>query len=206
MSEPTSRSPRLLDITLLLFLLLGIGAGAAKGVDESEAPRFGYGLAGGYGYGVVPRDNQRGKDVGEVRYVAIEPHIRLGLARYGDRGDWYRGHLEGLLGGTLLIESEPRSGHAGAGIVGLRYSIRLRNDLDLYGEGGIGVGSLHFELRDQDDGFNFFIHTALGLRYPLNDRLSLTASTLWQHVSNANSRLPNNGIDTVGWRLGIELH
>ena len=74
-----------------------------------------------------------------------------------------------------------------------------------YVEGGLGMGSLGFDLQSQDNGFSFFIHTAVGIRQPLGERLGLIASVLWQHVSNANIHPPNVGIDTVGFRLGLEF-
>ncbi|HIG01827.1 MAG TPA: acyloxyacyl hydrolase [Myxococcales bacterium] len=185
-------------IALALFL---------SGAVQAETPGLGigYGLALGYGYGVAPREKQRGRDVQDVQTLAIEPYLRLPLHSFGDGQRWYHGQLEGLLQATILVELEPRSGTAAGGVVGLRYLLRPGARLRPYAEGGLGVGDLDFNLSGQDDGVSFFIHTALGVRYPLDERFALIASFLWQHVSNANSHPPNLGIDTVGFRIGLEL-
>ena len=185
---------------LLAFLLL-----IPRPAEPSDRPGIGYGLAMGYGYGVAPRENQRGEDVQDVRTLAIEPYLHLPLRTFGDGSRWYHGRLDGLLPASILVELEPRSGTAAGGVVGLRYLMGEAGHLRPYVEGGLGAGDLDFDLEGQDNGFSFFIHTALGVRYPLGERFGLTGSVLWQHVSNANSHLPNLGIDTVGFRVGLEF-
>jgi len=191
---------------LLLGLALALAPGFAAASEEgSEERRVGYGLAIGYGYGVAPRENQRGRDVQDVRTLAIEPSLRMPLRSFGDGGAWYHGRLDGLLQATILVELEPRSGTAAGGSLGLRYVFAPEQKTQPYLEGSLGVGDLNFGLSGQDDGVSFFIHTALGVRQRLGDDFSLIASVLWQHVSNANSHPPNLGIDTVGFRVGIEF-
>ncbi len=193
-------------IALLAALLLGLLPGHALSAPEEEAAhRIGYGLAIGYGYGVAPRDGQKGRDVQDVRTLAIEPTVRMPLHTFGSGEAWYHGRLDGLLQATILVELEPRSGSAAAGGVGLRYLLGREGGLRPYVEGGLGVGDLDFDLSSQDNGVSFFIHTALGVRYPMGDDFFLIANVLWQHVSNANIHPPNLGIDTVGFRVGIEL-
>ena len=186
--------------------LLGLMLAAPLAAQE-KTPRqgIGYGLALGYGYGVAPREKQRGRDVQDVQTLAIEPYLRLPLHSFGEGQRWYHGQLDGLLQATILVELEPSSGTAAGGVVGLRYLLRPGARLRPYVEGGLGVGDLDFNLSGQDDGVSFFIHTALGVRYSLDERFALIASFLWQHVSNANSHPPNLGIDTVGFRIGLEL-
>ena len=170
-----------------------------------ELPGIGYGLSLGYGYGVAPREKQRGEDVQDVRTLAIEPYPHLPLRTFGDGSRWYHGRLDGLLQASILVELEPQSGSAAGGVVGLRYLLGEAGRLRPYVEGGLGIGHLGFDLQTQDNGFSFFIHTALGARYPLGDRFGIIGSVLWQHVSNANSHSPNLGIDTVGFRVGLEF-
>jgi hypothetical protein len=188
----------------LFSLLLAPGL-AHPSEAEDPASRIGYGLALGYGYAVAPRENQRGRDVQDVRSVAVEPSLQLPLRTFGDGSRWYHGRLDGLLQVSLLVELEPRSGTAAGGVVALRYLLGEAGHLRPYVEGGLGVGNLDFDLESQDDGFSFFVHTALGVRYPVSERFGLLASVLWQHVSNANIHRPNLGIDTVGFRVGLEF-
>jgi hypothetical protein len=191
---------------LLLGLVLGLTNTAPLATaGESPSRKIGYGLAMGYGYGVAPRAKQRGRDVQDVRTLAIEPYLHVPLRTFGDPTNWYRGQLLGLLQASILVELAPKSGTAGGGVLGLRYLFGEEAPLRTYVEGGLGVGDLGFDLESQDNGVSFFIHTALGVRYAISPRLSLIGSVLWQHVSNANSHPPNLGIDTVGFRLGIEI-
>ncbi len=188
----------------LACLLLAPGLVRASESEETS-PRIGYGLAAGYGYGVAPRSKQRGRDVQDVRTVAIEPYLHMPLRVFGDGDRWYHGRLDGLLQASILVELEPRSGTAAGGVLGLRYLLGREGRLRPYLEGGIGMGNLAFDLQSQDNGFSFFIHTAVGIRQPLSERVGLIASVLWQHISNANIHPPNLGIDTVGFRLGLEF-
>ena len=193
-----------LGLALALALILAPRPAFAS-EESSHEHRLGYGLAIGYGYGVAPRDNQRGSDVQDVRTLAIEPSLRMPLHTFGEGEAWYDGRLDGLLQATVLVELDPGSGTAAAGSLGLRYLFSPNWKTRPYIEGSLGVGDLAFGLTGQDDGVSFFIHTALGVRHPISDDFSLIASVLWQHVSNANSHPPNLGIDTVGFRIGLEL-
>jgi hypothetical protein len=190
----------------LACLLLASGLARASEIESKGTfPRIGYGLVAGYGYGVAPRSKQRGRDVQDVRTVAIEPYLHMPLRVFGDGHRWYHGRLDGLLQASILVELEPRSGTAAGGVLGLRYLLGKEGHLRPYVEGGLGLGNLAFDLQSQDNGFSFFIHTAVGIRQPLNERVGLIASVLWQHISNANIHPPNLGIDTVGFRLGLEF-
>ena len=194
------RSGHLRIAALLCGLLLAPCLASA-----AEPTGLGYGLSLGYGYGVAPREKQRGRDVQDVRTLAIDPYLHLPLRAFGDGSRWYHGRLDGLLQASILVELEPQSGSAAGGVVGLRYLLGEPGHLRPYVEGGLGIGHLGFDLQSQDNGFSFFIHTALGARYPLGDRFGIIGSLLWQHVSNANTHPPNLGIDTVGFRVGLEF-
>jgi len=180
-------------------------AARAETDEGDEAHRFGFGLAVGYGHGVAPRSRQKGRDVGDVQLLAIDPHLRMVLARPGSGERWFHGTLDGLIEGSLLINFEPHTGYAGAVLAALRYRILPGRRLRPYAEAGIGIGSLAFDLQSQDDGFSFFLQAGAGVRWKLNDTLSLTGSVRWHHISNAQLRQPNNGIDDVLFLIGLEI-
>lgn len=190
----------------LLFLVLGglLWAGSA-GASPGEEKRFAFGLSLGYGDGITVRSVQEGTNVGDVEWMAIEPYLRMRLTQLGDGTRWYQGTLNALLMGTIVLNFEPQNGHAGGAVAALRYTIRRGHRLRPYFEAGLGVGRLDFKLQDQADGISFFIHTTIGLRWALDDRFALLAGFNWQHISNAKINIPNPGIDTLGFRIGIEI-
>jgi len=180
-------------------------AAAETTTTRTDARRFGYGIALGYGHGVVLRSRQRGRDVGDVEILTVEPQIRMHLVRAGDGSAWYHGALEATLEGLLMANFEPASGVGGGIDAGLRYRARPGGRVQPFADAALGLGGIDLDLRSQDDGFTFFISASLGARVRLDDRLSLTGALRWQHVSNAQTHQPNNGIDTVGLRVGLEL-
>ncbi|MEE3326069.1 MAG: acyloxyacyl hydrolase [Myxococcota bacterium] len=190
---------------VLVLTLLCTPPALAKSERTGEEKRFGFGLSLGYGEGVSVRQVQKGTDVGDVEWMAIEPWIRMRLANLGDGQHWYDGSLSALLMGTVVRNFEPHSGDAGGAVAALRYTIRPGHALRPYFEAGVGVGRLDFKLQSQADGVCFFIHTTIGLRWALNDRFALMAGFNWQHISNAGINPPNAGLDTLGIRIGIEI-
>jgi hypothetical protein len=177
----------------------------ARSTPAQHPHRFGFGLHLGYGLGIAPRDRQRGRDVADVRFVAVSPHVRVLLAQPGADERWYHGDLDGIVEATFLIETEPASGWAGGVNFNLRYRFLRHHRLQPYVEGGVGVGSLSFGLADQDDGVSFFLQGGAGARWRIDDRFSLIGSVRWHHISNAQLRQPNNGIDSVLFVVGLEL-
>lgn len=207
---------------LLLVLLLAPGLAAADepapndttgagGVLAEESPpadgdalEIGYGFAIGYGHGIVLRSRQRGRDVADVQVLTFEPQVRLLVARLGDGRSWYHGDLDGTLEGLLMFNFSPHGGHAGGVNAGLRYRMRRERRVQPFVEGALGIGGVGFDLASQDDGFTFFIQAGAGARYRLGERFAVSGSLRWNHVSNAQTHLPNTGIDTIGFRIGIE--
>jgi opacity protein-like surface antigen len=185
-------------------------AHASSGTDtedrENDAQhRVGLGLAVGYGHGLASRERQRGRDVADVRFLAINSHVRMVLGRPGNGDKWYHGSLDGILEGSVLVNFEPHTGHAGGVLAALRYRMLPGRRIRPYIEGGIGLGRLAFGLASQDDGFSFFLNAGAGARWQLNEALSLTGSVRWHHISNAQTHLPNNSIDDVLFLIGVEL-
>ena len=68
------------------------------------------------------------------------------------------------------------------------------------------MGSLDFDLRDQDDGFSFVLQGGAGLRWFVSERTSLDAAWTLHHISNAGTHLPNNGINASLPTLGVTFY
>ena len=172
--------------------------------EEPTPQRLGFGLGIGYGYGIAPRSQQTGSDAAEVQILTFEPQIRLLLERFGTGHSWYHGDLEGTLQGLLVLNFSPETGVGGGATVGLRYRMMIEKRIQPFFEGGLGFGGIDFNLASQDDGFEFFIEAGVGARYQISSSVALAASLHWQHISNAQTHLPNVGIDTIGFMLAIE--
>lgn len=172
--------------------------------EEPAPQRLGFGLGIGYGYGIAPRSQQSGSDAAEVQILTLEPQVRLLLERFGTGRAWYHGDLEGTLQGLLVINFSPETGVGGGATVGLRYRMMIEKRIQPFFEGGLGFGGIDFNLASQDDGFEFFIEAGVGARYRISSSIALAASLHWQHISNAQTHLPNVGIDTIGFMLAIE--
>jgi hypothetical protein len=175
----------------------------APGASRSLRSRFGFGLEIGYGIGIEARERTIGKDVGDVRFIAINPHLRFLLWEKQAPSRWYHGQLDGLLIATVLAGLEPNGGYSVGAIANLRYSFRPEQRLRPYVDGGIGVGYLAFDLASQSNGFSFYLQGGLGLKWQVRPRYALTASVLWHHISNAQLRFPNNGIDDILFQIGV---
>lgn len=179
---------------------------AAEARAGAQAPHpVGFGLHLGYGHAFAARSRQQGRDVADVRFVAINPHVRTVLWSPGDGRRWFHGDLDGILEGTFLVEAAPTSGFAAGANVLLRYRMLPGHRVRPYAEAGVGIGGLNFGLRSQDDGFSFFLQAGAGARWQIDDRWSLIGSVRWHHISNAQTHLPNNSIDDVLFLIGVEL-
>lgn len=122
----------------------------------------------------------------------------------GNGGAWYHGRLEAMLEGSALVNFSPNTGYAIGGLIGLRYRFLPGRRIQPYAEGGLGATHLAFDLNSQGNGLSFLLHAGLGLRWPLGETTALTFATRWHHISNAQSRIPNAGIDDVLLMLGLE--
>ena len=67
---------------------------------------------------------------------------------------------------------------------------------------GVGLLGLDLNLPSQSDGLNFMVQGGLGTYVFLTERLALNAEWRYQHISNANIRLPNKGIDANVFSIG----
>jgi hypothetical protein len=50
---------------------------------------------------------------------------------------------------------------------------------------------------------NFVTHATLGFQFFNNDRRAFTAGIRYEHISNAGLTVPNPGINTVQFQVGL---
>lgn len=157
----------------------------------------------GYGFGFVRAPAYRGGETDDVDAVPLFPQIGYRLTDRLGGGGWYAGSFELLLEGTLLWQTQPRSGFAGGAGLLLRYDLLSVPYVVPFGEIGGGMLDLDFGLDDQADGFTFTLHGGVGLRYFLDPAWAVSLAYRWQHLSNAGTTLPNDGIDLHEALFGV---
>lgn len=181
-----------------LFLLLA----APVAAQEPDLPHahvsagdISVGAFGGYGFGFVRAPAYRGGETDDVDAIPLFPQIGYRVTdRLGGDG-WYAGSFEVLLEGILLRQTQPHSGFGGGAGLLFRYDLLSVPYVIPFGEIGGGMLDLDFELDDQADGFNFSLHGGVGVRYFFTPNWSASLAYRWQHISNAGTTLPNDGID-----------
>ncbi|HEY5656804.1 MAG TPA: acyloxyacyl hydrolase [Myxococcota bacterium] len=163
------------------------------------------GLALGYGQGIEFTGS--GEIEGhEVRELIVRPHWQIEVTRRSEAPPWYGGALALRLEGTILANFAPRQGvAAGVGLL-LRYNFLHWERATPYLQAGAGVMDLEFDLADQHDGLAFTPEAGAGLCYRLDPDVSVDAGVRFHHISNANSSLPNGGIDSLQFILGLAYH
>lgn len=189
-------------VVLGLLLLLGNAS------QTLSAERFGYakqtiGLSVGYGQGFFQIGAGSAKDLNfDVEVVNVIPQWTIGINNPLAEGTWYRGNFDLVVEAGVLINTDP-SGLA-AGLQALpRYNfLGWREDIVPFVEGGAGITFLDYDLRRQRDGFNFATIFGLGVHILVSERLAVTPRLRFQHISNADTRRPDNGIDTIQFLLG----
>jgi Lipid A 3-O-deacylase (PagL) len=155
-----------------------------------------FAMAGSYNKN--PIDYKLSTQILSLRYQPADPSGPSFL-----RGSW---EISGLLLGSVILEG-PESYFAGLG-AGLRYYFvqrhaRLAPFVEVRGAAGF-TDSRGYHYAQQQD-FTFCYMLGAGLRYDLNRRLSLTATVIDQHLSNAYLTRPNYGFDSVGFSLGVVI-
>jgi hypothetical protein len=221
--KPLSPSPGLLavlklSLCLLAFAITDNHAGVAPddrdahgqpGAAIYQRGRSELGFESIYTFAIVPNpffamaglnnkspiDYKLSTQVLSLRYQLTNPSGPSFL-----RGNW---EISGLLIGSAIVEG-PESYFIGLG-GGLRYYFvqphaRLAPFIEVRGAAGFTDSSGTKYAQQQD--FTFCYMLGAGLRYDWNQRLSLTASAVDQHLSNAYITSPNYGFDSVGVSLG----
>ncbi|MBM4266119.1 MAG: acyloxyacyl hydrolase [Deltaproteobacteria bacterium] len=181
----------------------------ARAVDPNPAVfdlgRMSLGFFSGAGFGFA-RPGYAGGETDEVLLVPFYPQLGIGISGPLGGEAWYAGAFEMMLEGTFLVNTSPRSGFAGGGGVLFRYDFLSVPHVVPYAELGGGMLDLEFDLNDQRDGFNFSLDGGLGIRWFIDANTVLSLAYRWQHLSNAGTALPNDGIDTHQPLLGISYY
>ena len=204
MHERLRRSLRAL--TPCLGALVFASVAFVAPVQAAEGPptsSFGRGqihssVGGGYGFSMVRNDSETESS----EYGTVGANLAIGLTDPLGGDAWYRGNIDLLTEATLLVGPEQRSGVPGGGSLLLRWNW-LRNPRFVpFASIGAGMVDLDLNLESQSDGLSFMLQGGLGTYVFLTRNYALNAEWRYQHISNANLRLPNKGIDASVFFIG----
>jgi lipid A 3-O-deacylase len=160
-------------------------------------------LSTGYGWGHEFFGSER--DALDVQSIPVLPRWSMGVTDVLGTGTFYRGALDVAVEGLFLVNRQPREGSAAGGALGLRYNFLRRARLVPYLGAGAGMLALDFDLQTQRDGFNFALFAETGVSAFITDRFAITGGYRFQHISNANTRAPNLGVDTSFGVIGLTM-
>lgn len=139
-------------------------------------------------------------------------HLVLGTVSYGQmirdtKGNesWYRGNWEwrGELFGGMQINSE-RADTAGIA-QHLRYNFATGTRWIPYVDAGAGITLTEIRAPDLGGAFQFNLQAITGVNYFVSDDLALHLEGRYLHLSSSAISMPNNGVNTLGASLGINV-
>ena len=196
---------RLLLAMMLAIVLLPVAARAEEVWNASS--RFGLGkqqigISSGYAEGFGFAGSGGGKENADVRMAAVVPYWGIGISDILGEGDWYRGSFLLLAEGQLLVNTNPRSGYGGAFILSGRYQWLSWRRVVPFFQAGAGIGGIDMDLDSQRDGFEFYLQTGIGAHLFVREQLSITLEARYHHISNAQTRRPNSGINSGLFLIG----
>ncbi len=206
---------RLFVCSILAFSVLATAAFAGE-VEEPVMERVRQEAQSNFARGSMEFQNVTGAyfyfTTSETSRPAIDlsaDSIRLGLML---NDPWQAGPLSGnfellgeVFGGPVI--NGPGDVIAGATLL-FRYNfVQPRARLVPYLQ--VGAGGVYTNIGEKESGglislpVEFNLQALAGSRFMLNDRWSLVLEATYRHISNAEIKKPNYGIDSVGGNLGF---
>jgi hypothetical protein len=177
-------------LTTALLLAARISCGEDSDAPLPAAERLRWSVAAGGGFSVrVNRGRSR------ERMLLVEPAANV---RLGPR-------IEYTIEGHFARFFTPEGYMIGAMPVGARYYFGRGTTLPYFSIGaGLGWTDL-VHLEEIDRRFNFLLQGSAGVRRALAGRGEWILEARWDHISNAGTKLPNLGLNSLvvlaGWRF-----
>jgi len=164
------------------------------------------GFLAGYGIGFrmgSQADRDSSRELAGVRLVEFIPRIGFGMTDRLGGDHWYGGNVETLYEGALFHNTAQNGGYGiGLGTT-LHYNFLFSNKIVPFIDANFGIISLNLDLERQSDGFNFNVGFGGGAHWFVSDNTAITTEIRWQHISNAKTELPNDGINAGLFLLGV---
>lgn len=200
MRENTFRRIAILLVTLTVLTTVAV----ARAADDKPAPtrqesRFftEVGFITGFGYGTVTE--------GDYLPVPFIVHLGVDIRRWFPSLKDHRGTLSLFFEPQFnLVFGQEFEIEGGVGI-GLKYRYPVHEAVSVYGL--VAAGPLFITARtvDQANGFNFSDTLGVGINVHIMPGAALDLGFRVRHVSNADIREPNCGIDTYFGTIGFMI-
>jgi hypothetical protein len=159
---------------------------------------YGFWIGGGFSVPGGTKDTQ-----------VMNAGVRLGKVLTDDHlGGYMRGNFEwsaDLMPLYYLWQPAPAKNAFGEGFnpVNLKWNFTNSQRVIPFLELGGGVLFTNHVVPLNTSHVNFLTHATLGFQFFNNDRRAITANLMYQHISNAGLTIPNPGINTVQFQLGV---
>jgi hypothetical protein len=140
---------------------------------------------------------------------AIAAGVRLGKVLTDDHGgSFLQGNFEwsaDVMPVYYVLQPAPAKNAYGAGFnpVNLKWNFTGSPRTVPYFELGGGVLFTNTEVPLNTSTVNFVTHAALGFHFFVRERRAVTFNVRYEHISNAGLAVPNPGINTVQFQLGV---
>lgn len=190
-----------MKLALRLLMVCGIMlcgmAGAQTAAPLNDKP-WDIGVWGGGGFSVPG---------GTTDTKAVNAGIRLGKVLTHDHlGSFLRGNFEwsaDLLPIYYLVQPTRNAFGAGFNPLNLKWNFTSRERVVPYLELGGGALFTNREVPANTSTTNFLTHGAFGLQFFTSEKKAVTVATRFEHISNAGLSVPNPGINTVQFTIGL---
>ncbi|MGE5844692.1 MAG: acyloxyacyl hydrolase, partial [Syntrophaceae bacterium] len=191
MEGTTVRRFALLFTTLMLLS----SAADARAADPSPAPALGkdsflteVGFITGFGYGTVTE--------GDYFPVPLIVHLGVDMKRWFPSLQDHRGVLSAFLEPQFNLVFGAEGSTEGGASIGFKYRYPLNDAVSVYGLYSTGFLFVTVDTVDQANGFNFANAVGIGIQFNIMPGAALDLGFRFRHVSNADLRDPNCGIDS----------
>lgn len=199
-AQSTGTRSRLIGGILITLLLAGGFSAAQQQSKPLDGQPWDYGFWAGGGVSVPggTKDTQ-----------AINAGVRLGKVLTDDLGgSFVRGNFEwsaDLMPIYYVGQPAPAKNAFGEAFnpVNLKWNFTNSPQVIPFAELGGGVLFTNHPVPLDSSRTNFLTHATFGLQFFSSHRRALTVNVLYQHISNAGLAVPNPGINTIQFQLGM---
>ncbi len=199
MTDAFKRLALLIGAVLLLATVPGtVKAGEILGSAQQAEHRWitESGFITGYGRGSI--------DEGSYKTLLLIAHIGADINRFIPALRHHRGVLSFFLEPQFNPVLTPSESEFGLG-VGLQYAYPLTEWISPYFLLVTGPHYISVDTTTQAEGFNFSSAAGVGLYISLTKNIALNCGYRLRHISNADLKLPNGGINSHIGLLGVSF-